>query len=262
MEKHELGPIREMVRKLERNAVAATPNVPMTERTAAAQAIEEIKAKHRDAAPKLSAELRTLLRDRVVALGIKEEAVPEIEAIVALALVMRGERKNAARTLSTRAYLAKTRVALTRASEAWAGLDPAGRFRIVQKICSQLGEVSPDRIIEATRLVEFFFFALIWSTARAEKEVRTRRGAPTVPEEAMFLVQELGRVWVRFGPRGRKGPPAVTNSRKAGGFTDFAIAALAGLDFGFTQAQLETAVRRHVAALRRTAAPAAGKRAG
>lgn len=262
MKRHELDPARELVRKLVKEAVATTPKTPMIDRAARARAIEQIKAEHRKAAPKLSAELATVLRDRVVALGITEEAVPEIEAIVAVALAMRGARKDAARTLSTREYLEKARVTLTHASEAWGALDPAGRFRIVRTICSDLGEVSPDLVIKATPLVGQFFSVLMDATARAEREVKTRRGAPSVPEETMFLVQELGRIWVRLGTPGRKGKPAVTNSTKAGGFADFVITAFADPAFGFTQEQLRTAIRYHVAALGRAANAAARKRAG
>jgi hypothetical protein len=123
------------------------------------------------------------------------------------------------------------------------------------------GEVSPDLALRGTRLVEQFFSVLMAAIARAEKEVKTRRGAPPVPEEAMLLVQELGRIWLQFGPRGPKGPPAVTNSLKAGGFADFVITAFASPEFGFTPAQLKTAIRYHVTALRRATAAAARRRA-
>jgi hypothetical protein len=228
-------------------------------------AVELIKAIHRAVPrtqPSLTPAQSAALQDRLRRLFTSDEPVRLIESIVAHTVAIRAHRTAADTTLQDRRAYTLATSASKKMATTWAALDELGRLRALRKLEAFDGPGTLSQAFELLPLVDELLANLAPALEAAARAVIPRRGSPSIAEEIMFLVEEVGRVWVRFGPRGRKGPPAVTNSLKAGGFADFVITALAGPEFGFTQAQLKTAVRQHVSALRRAANTAAGKRAG
>jgi hypothetical protein len=229
-----------------------------------AAAIELIKAIHRKAArPRaaLTAAQASALRDRLGKWFEAEKAFALAETILAHALAMRAGREAADSTLQDRRPLALARSAVAKAAQAWERLDELGRLRVLRRLDAFDGPGTLSQAIDLLPVIDTLLPSLADALSDEARSVTPRRGAPPIADEVAFLVEEVGRIWSHFGRHGRKGPPVVTNSHKAGGFADFVITAFAGPAFGFTPGQLKTAIRYHVAALRRAAEAAARKRA-